>query len=81
MLRRKCKRSSTFSPLPLSSRFLWYASPHWAGLGFVRWLFLTAARVQDMMTNRERRDYFFFVMKSWRMEYACLVAAAISAVF
>ena len=50
-------------------------------LGFVRWLFLTAARVQDMMTNRERRDYFFFVMKSWRMEYACLVAAAISAVF
>ena len=35
MLRRKCKRSSTFSPLPLSSRFLWYASPPalcWAGL-------------------------------------------------
>ena len=22
----------------------------------------------DMMTNRERRDYFFFVMKSWRLE-------------
>lgn len=21
-----------------------------------------------MMTGRERRDYFFFVMKSWRME-------------
>ena len=41
-------------------------------LGFVRWLFLTAARVQDMMTNRERRDYFFFVMKSWRMEYRLL---------
>lgn len=43
-------------------------------------LFLIPARVQDMMTNRERRDYFFFVMKSWRMEYVLprWVAAAIS---